>query len=293
MIKVSVPATSANLGPGFDALGIALALYNHFYFCITDQERPPQGAAFLGANSLVHRAAALVAREIGQKVPDWRVAVEAHIPRSRGLGSSASLTVAGLVAANRYFQAGFSPDKLLNLASKLEGHPDNAAPALLGGLIVAVASEQGIIYLRAMPGKPIRAVVAVPDFELPTAKARKVLPEQVSHHDAVQNTGRTALFVSSMLLGNYEHLRYAMEDVLHQPYRLALVPGLREVMAAALSAGALGSCLSGAGPSVLAFVDEYAGEVREAMIRAWQEKGIKAVTYLLDIAEQGASIAEV
>lgn len=290
MLKVSVPATSANLGPGFDALGIALDLTNTFYFCTDAKENPPSGLTFLSSNSLVQRAVDLVASEAGTKSPCWRVAIEAHIPRSRGLGSSASLTVAGLVAANHYLSTGFSMERLVNLASKLEGHPDNAAPALLGGLVIAIATSEGVKYLKAMPGQPICTVVAVPEFELPTAQARRVLPDLVTHHDAVQNTGRTALFVSAMLLGDYRQLRFAMEDVLHQPYRLALVPGMREVMTAAVATGALGSCLSGAGPAILAFVNEGAETVGEAMVAAWQYAGIKATPYILNIASEGASL---
>lgn len=287
MLKVTVPATSANLGPGFDTLGIALDLTNTFYFSATEGERFPQGTKLLSPNSLVQRAAKLVVQETGVKLPKWRVALDSQIPRSRGLGSSASLTVAGLVAAVYYLKAGLSSEKILELACKLEGHPDNAAPALLGGLVVSIVTSEGVKFVKTIPGKPLKTVVAVPEFELPTAQARQVLPTNVSYHDAVQNTGRTALFVSSMLLGDYQHLKYAMEDVLHQPYRLKLVPGLQEVMTAALSSGALGSCLSGAGPSILAFVTDKAEEVSQSMVKAWKKVGIKAKTYILAVQEEG------
>lgn len=286
MLKVSVPATSANLGPGFDTLGIALELSNTFYFCLQG-DKPPKGAAFLPSNSLVERAAELVAGETGKKLPEWRVALEAQIPSSRGLGSSASLTVAGIVAANRYLRADLSSEKLIDLACHLEGHPDNAAPALLGGLVVSIVTPEGVKFLKTVPGKTLQTVVAVPEFLLPTAQAREVLPKQVSFHDAVQNTGRTALFVSSMLMGDYSYLKYAMEDVLHQPYRMDLVPGFREVMAAALNGGALGSCLSGAGPSILAFVTDGAEEVSHNMTKTWAEFGIKSKTYNLAINQIG------
>jgi len=290
MIKVSVPATSANLGPGFDSLGIALNLFNIFYFYDKDKDTPPRGLKILSQNSLVHRAANLVAAEAGLKAPQWQVAIDSQIPRSRGLGSSASLTVAGLVAANYYLAAGFAEEKLISLASRLEGHPDNAAPALVGGLVISISTSEGVKYLKTMPGSPVQAIVAVPDFELPTVQSRQVLPRQVSYKDAVQNTGRTALFVSAMILGDYDKLRYAMEDVLHQPYRFELVPGIQEVMAAALEAGALGSCLSGAGPSILAFANKQAETVSRKMVEAWEKAGIKAKTYILDINNQGAQL---
>lgn len=293
MLKVCVPATSANLGPGFDTLGIALELMNTFYFCLDEEDIPPKGAKFMSANSLVQRGAELVAEETGGKLPKWQVALNAQIPSSRGLGSSASLTVAGIVAANHYLQAGLSSEKLLELACRLEGHPDNAAPALLGGLVVSTVTPEGVKFLKILPGETLKTVVAVPEFTLPTNQAREVLPTQVSYHDAIQNTGRTALFVSSMLLGDYTHLKYAMEDVLHQPYRMDLVPGFKEVMAAAIKSGALGSCLSGAGPSILAFITEKAEEVRHSMTKTWVEFGIKSKAYLLEINRTGVQCQEI
>lgn len=293
MLKITVPATSANLGPGFDALGIALDLYNDFYFWQDKKESPPAGLDILPSGSLAHKAAALAASETGQKTPEWSVAINPRIPPSRGLGSSASLTIAGLAAANYYLSAGLSVERLLKLACRLEGHPDNAAPALLGGLVVSQAVPEGVKYLKMMPGRYLQAVVAVPDFKLPTAKSRDILPALVSHRDAVRNIGRTALFVSSMILGDYSNLSLAMEDFLHQPYRLAMVPGMKEVLAAALDAGALGSCLSGAGPSILAFANEGAGQIRQAMLEAWKNKGIKAEGYILNITAEGAKLREI
>jgi homoserine kinase len=288
IIKVRVPATSANLGSGFDCAGIALDLYNELYFAMEKESKLPLEAHFLHRGSLAHQGFNLVAEKTAKKIPaDLQVAIRASVPRSRGLGSSATLTVAGIVAANILLEANLSEKEIILLASQIEGHPDNAAPAYLGGLVLTVSSGGEIEYFQLKPQASLRAIVAVPNFELATAAARKVLPTLVPHQDAVFNAGRFGLLMTSLLTGEYQFLKSAMEDRLHQPYRLPLVPGLQEVMAAAVAHGALGSCLSGAGPSVLAFCNEQAEEIKRAMRDTWRDCGIKAETYLLDISLRG------
>ena len=287
MIKVRVPATSANLGPGFDSVGLAVNLYNEFYFYEKNKEEPPEGSVILPDNSLAHRAMRILARETGRKAPSVGVAVCAGIPRSRGLGSSATLTVAGLIAADNILGTNLDSEMLIDLAARLEGHPDNAAPALWGGLVISMSTPEGFKCLKIMPRQPLQVVVAAPDFQLSTSAARRVLPKMTPHRDAVQNTGRFGFFIASLLTGDYRCLRLAMDDLLHQPYRLALVPGMKEVMEAALQKGALGCCLSGAGPSILAFCDKNCGEISAAMKKAWENSGIAATTYVLDIDYTG------
>lgn len=287
MLKVNVPATSANLGPGFDSIGIALNLYNLFYFFEKGKEQAPTGSHILEPSSLTHQALSLLSKSVQRKLPHLDVAIDAAVPRSRGLGSSATLTVAGLVAANVLLETQLSAEELIQLATKIEGHPDNAAPALLGGLVLTIMNGQEIKYMKMMPPKPLRTVLAVPNFELETSKARKVLPPEVLHRDAVINTSRFGYFVASMLTGDYSSLYLAMEDKLHQPYRMSLIPGLKSVMDAAVNAGALGSCLSGAGPSVLAFCTDNCDRISQEMTEAWQKNGITANTYVLDICERG------
>ena len=291
MLKVCVPATSANLGSGFDCVGIALDLYNELYFYKEKESDVPSGATLLPKESLAHRGMELVAEAVGQKVPDLNIAIKTVVPRSRGLGSSATLAVAGLVAANVILEANLKEEEIISLASRIEGHPDNAAPALIGGLVISVTSAQGIKYIKVKPQNPLRVIVAVPDFKLATAAARKVLPVVVPHQDAVFNTGRFGLLMTSFLTGDYQLLKLAMEDRLHQPYRLPLVPGLKEVISAAVSRGALGSCLSGAGPSVLAFCDQQVEGISKVMADTWKEYGVSARTYLLEIAEEGTRYA--
>lgn len=289
MIKVQVPATSANLGPGFDYVGMALKLYNEIYFFDAFNEEFPAGSVLLRENSLTHRALNLVAGKVRREMPPLQVAIKAGVPKARGLGSSATLTVAGLVAGNAILQAGLAEDDLINLATMLEGHPDNATPALIGGLVVCMASDGQVRYIKIIPQKKMQVVAVIPEFEVSTADARKVLPNAVSLRDAVDNTGRFGFFIASVLTGNYEHLSFAMDDLLHQPYRLQLVPGMKEVMAAAKEAGALGSCLSGAGPTVLALCEAQADEVMNEMKRAWLSFGIQAEAKILEIEEKGAS----
>ena len=287
MLKVCVPATSANLGSGFDCVGIALNLYNELYFYRQEEKKIPCGTTLLRQGSLAHRGMELVAETVGKKVPELNIAIKTKVPRSRGLGSSATLTVAGIVAANLLSEANLKEEEIISLATKIEGHPDNAAPALVGSLVISVTSTEGIKYIKVKPQSPLGVIVAVPDFKLATAAARKVLPAVVPYRDAVFNTGRFGLLMTSFLTGEYELLKIAMEDRLHQPYRLSLVPGLKEVMSAVISKGALGSCLSGAGPSVLAFCNQQVDLLRKVMEDTWREHGVSAKTYLLEISAKG------
>lgn len=289
MIKVKVPATSANLGPGFDYVGMALEMYNEFYFFDAAEEEMPQGSVQLAEKSLAHQAFRLAFSELRREAPKLRIAIKANIPRTRGLGSSATLTIAGLAAANFINGGLLKEEDLISMATTLEGHPDNAAPALLGGVVVCMVVADSVKYLKFMPQKQLKVVAAVPEFELATADARRVLPRKVSHKDAADNTGRFGFFIASLLTGDYRHLAFAMEDLLHQPYRQKLVPGMEEVMAAALESGALGSCLSGAGPTVLALCDSRFTEVSSQMIRTWEKQGIKASAYTLAVAKEGAA----
>lgn len=293
MLKVRVPATSANLGPGFDAVGIALKLYNDFYIRPQGKGHCPADSVLLSRDSLAHQGVKLLATKTGLPLPALDISISAQVPRSRGLGSSATLTVAGLMGANAFLRAGLSQEELINLATCIEGHPDNAAPALIGGLVVSMNTPQGAKCLRIMPGRPLQVVVVVPDFELATALARKALPKNISHRDAVRNTGRFGFFMTAMALGEYEHLSLAMEDLLHQPYRMPLVPGLQEVMARAVSAGACGSCLSGAGPSILAFCRQDSERVGRAMAETWSEFGIKSEVHALEIEACGATCQQI
>ncbi|HZK18268.1 MAG TPA: homoserine kinase, partial [Clostridia bacterium] len=262
MITVRVPASTTNLGPGFDCLGMALELYN------TVEMFPFPGKLYIevqgeGANeiprnrsNLVYIAACRVFEKTGYPEQGLRIRIANKIPVTRGLGSSASAIVGGLVGANIISGNKLSIKELLNIAAELEGHPDNVAAALLGGLVITTREDDEIKYIKIDPPKDLHCIVAVPDFALSTRVAREILPQQVTLQDAVFNLSRTASLVAAMIKGDLSSLGYAMDDKLHQSFRSSLIPGMKKVFAAAKLAGARGVCLSGAGPSVIAFADE-------------------------------------
>ena len=286
MVKVMVPATSANLGPGFDFLGLALELYNTVSFtpadkwCVTAEG---YGAEMLAGRDdlLVCQALSRVFARMGEKLSGGVVHLENRIPEAGGLGTSAAAIVGGLAAANHYLGEPLTKDDLLTLAAELEGHPDNVAPAIFGGL-VGVVKEKGTAgptytYLK-MPFPPeLQVVVAVPKLKVATMKARSLLPKQVPLAEATFNLARTGLLVGACFSGRLDLLRLAMEDALHQNRRAVLIPGFHQVIASAYHEGALGAALSGSGPTIIAFAPATKKEaVGEAMVSAFTEQGIDA-----------------
>jgi homoserine kinase len=293
-IRLRIPATTANLGPGFDALGLALTLYNRVSVetaggrdISVSVRGEGEGRIPTDGTNRFCIAAKKVYDRLGRPTPGLHARMETAIPLARGLGSSATAAVAGLVAANKLCGAPLSDADLIGLATDIEGHPDNAVPCLLGGFTASAHTEGKVSYVRALPGGPIRAVVAVPAFELETAKARAALPETVSRRDAVYNVAHTALVTLAFAKGDFGVLRTATQDRLHQPYRAHLIPGMARVFDAALSAGALGAAISGAGPSLIAFVQDDAERVGEAMRRAWEAEGVASRSLVLDVDTQG------
>lgn len=293
--EIFVPATSANLGPGFDCMGLALPFGTHFHV----QEAPHAPAyrmegleaALLADRNLFLVAAARLAERVGRRLPDWDVTVRSEIPLARGLGSSASAVVGGLAAANRALAAGWGLADLLALATEIEGHPDNVAPALFGGLCVAVQGPRGPVCAPVPMADPPAWVVAIPAFALSTAKARAALPAVVPLQDAVYNVGRAALLTAALVSGRHELLIDALSDRLHEPYRQTLVPGMPEVVGAAKEAGAYGVTLSGAGPTLLAWCSpEHQEAVAERMVTAWEEAGVEAHARMVGLGKRGMTI---
>lgn len=295
MISVRVPATSANLGPGYDAVGLALSLSMRIGL-----ERSPypivevRGAGSdlipTGPEHPAYRAARFVAEMVDETDAHFHLVQENSIPPARGLGGSAAALVGGAVAANDLLGRALAPPDLLNLVCDLDGHPDNAAPALLGGLVIGTLTPQGVSAVRLEP-KGLKAAVAVPDFAVSTTAARRALPEHVPHRDAVFNVGRSGLLLGALATGEYELLRVAMQDRLHQPYRSHLIPGLEDVIEAAGEAGAYGACLSGSGPTVLAFAPEdRADEIARAMRLAFEGRGVTAEAWALEVDLAGARV---
>ncbi len=277
MIKVSVPASSANLGAGFDALGIALTLYNHIWMeeadgCII--ESADNTAIPTDETNLVYQAAKTLYEHCGKPFRGLYIRQESNIPMTRGLGSSSACLIGGLLGANTLLGSPLSRTEICHLATQMEGHPDNVAPALMGGLVTSVV-EQGQVYTTSLPVWPeITFAVFIPDFPLSTEKARAVLPEQVTREDAIYNLSRAALMTASLCTGRLDNLRVAVQDRLHQPYRKHFIEHLDTIFEIAYEAGAYAAAISGAGPSVLAILDRNNRSFIDDANRQLAEHGI-------------------
>ena len=297
-VTVTVPATTSNLGPGFDCLGLALDLRNELTLELRDERGPArveisgEGAKTLPRDErsmLVKAARLILPRSLSGRLVFKSVN---RIPLARGLGSSAAAAVAGLWAGAHLFGTlRTSEDELEALAVELEGHPDNVAPCVHGGL-TARLTEGGRPRAHRLNIHPsLSAVVCVPAFELATKKARAALPRMVPLVDAVYNSSRAILLARALETGHTSHLPDLMDDRLHQPYRARLVPGLREALAAAVKAGAAGAALSGSGPTVFAFIEgDRAAKVGTAMKLAFAKKRISSRWLPLAVDHQGVRI---
>ena len=293
-ILVKVPATTANLGPGFDALGLPLDLWNESTFEPADDftvyiEGEGKGRLAHGKHNMILRAAQKLADRLGRKLPPFVVHCINHIPSGSGLGSSAAATLTGLLAANVLTQSALSEEEILNLATEIEGHSDNAAPALLGGLVVSTAGE-GKMIVRRLPVTALDVTVVVPDFHFPTKQARNALPEQVKRKDAIHNISRAVLVTEAFRTGDLSLLGEAMTDKLHQPYRIPLIPGAQAALDAMKRAGASAVALSGAGPGLIAFSAKRERSIGEAGRRAFADSGLGARFFELKISPNGAQV---
>lgn len=297
MVRVIVPATTANLGPGFDTMGLALDMYTEVIMeaggegiRITSEG---EGSEELSSSedNLIYKCAKKLFDSVEYEPKGLSLRIINGIPLSRGLGSSASAIIAGLLAAREISAANISDYELLKMATEVEGHPDNVAPALFGGFVLSRMEGKEIIYRKIDVDDKLLAVVAIPEFELPTEKSRAILPRTVSREDAIFNIGNASLLVYSLLMKDYSLLRKAMNDRLHEPYRIPLVPGLEEVKRRALGAGAFSAALSGAGPTVIAFADEHSSEsVRTAMEEGFRSAGIDSDVRILNLQNKGAIV---
>lgn len=301
-VRVRVPASAANLGPGFDCLGLALTLYHSLTVTeLSGGEGVEVCVAGEGADVLprdeenaVYRAMSSFFEQSGYRPGRLRIESESEIPVARGLGSSAAAVLSGLAAAALLSGDKVDPLRMMALAAAVEGHLDNVAASLLGGFCVVGPSSAGGVgeYIRMEAPDGLGAAVAVPDFTVDTRRARELLPGTLPFRDAVANQGRVAMLTAAMATGRLDLLGAAMEDCIHQPHRAALVPGLDRVCRAAVKAGAYGAVLSGSGPSVLALVrpgDEAPGS---AMQEAWQLEGVHSRALLLEIDGVGLRAEE-
>jgi homoserine kinase len=294
-LLVKVPATSANLGPGFDSLGLALDLWNETTITLAIEfsiRVKGEGADKLSndKNNLIFCAAQRLAEFAGRSLPQFHADCINQIPLSSGLGSSAAATLTGLLAANALLGNPLLKEEILGLASEMEGHPDNVAPALMGGLVVSTVENEKVIARQIPTAAPLRVTFVLPDFHLPTKEARAALPEKVSMKDAVHNISRAVLVTEAFRNGDFDLLGKAMTDTLHQPYRLKLIPGAEAAMDAAKEAGASAVALSGAGPSLIAFSSKAESGIGEAIQREFEAAGLTARIFNLGVSSHGAEI---
>ena len=298
-VKVKVPGTSANCGPGFDSIGIACTIYNELELTLNNSGKLIIEIDGEGKNNIpcdernvVWKSIQYLLRKAEKKYDGGIIKMSNGIPLARGLGSSAAAIVAGLMAANLAIGTPFNKQEVFQMATDIEGHPDNVAPAIFGGITLSIDQDHIAQCLSFMPQKELKLVVAIPSFNLSTKMARRVLPNTVPLQDAVFNVSRTALLVGALCKGEYQHLRNALGDKLHQPYRLGLIPGMEDVFNEALENGALGVALSGAGPCLIAFTNRKMNEIGEAMVNAFKSNGVNAKYVVLDIDSQGVQAKE-
>jgi homoserine kinase len=308
-VSVKVPATTANLGPGFDCMGMALPLYN----TITIEETVLPGTGIeinviagnesidqmsldnipLDENSIVYKAVELLYNSIGQTPSELKINIHSNIPVARGLGSSSSVIVGALIAANELLGHPADEVALLSIACEIEGHPDNITPAIVGGLVISSQEDDGSVVYRKLNWPSEWAVtVCVPDFELSTDIARSVLPKEVPMKDAIFNAKRLAMFVEAVNTKDSELMKLALQDRLHQPYRMKLVPGLDRIMENLKHFdNVLGCVLSGAGSSILIISEKNnLDKIRNVVKETWANLNIKCEIKTLSIENNGAQI---
>lgn len=295
MIQIKVPASSANLGSGTDCLGVALPLYLTAAFEEADKPEivfDDGTAPVAPEQNLLHTAARKVFRMAGRELPPLRITIQSSVPLARGMGSSACAIVAGVWGADALLGNPFSQDALLKAAVEIEGHPDNVLPCALGGFTVAMQTADKVYYTKTAVDKSVRFVAAVPEYELPTKRAREVLPQQVPLQDALGQLQRACYLVSCFQRGDFSQLREATRDALFTPARRALIPGFESVRQRAEQAGAACAVISGAGPTVLAMATDAktAKAAAAAMQEAFESAGLSCKTHILHADNNGVSV---
>ena len=299
-ITVKVPATSANIGSGFDALGLALSLYNEVSFRKTDEGGLSLVVEGLGQGkittdferNLVGQAMLRAALVNGKTLPENGViTLFNRIPLARGLGSSSAAVVGGLLLGNELTGRGMDENQILHEATLMEGHPDNAAPALLGGLCMSVTDEKKKVSVQTFAlDEGLSFITVSPDKEVRTADARAVLPQTIDYHAAVFNVAHVAFLVGAFIGKRYDLLRTGLQDKLHMPYRLPLIPGGAEALAAAEKAGAVGATVSVSGSTLIAFAVKGEEQIAQAMKDVFKSVGLASVHHILKACNDGVQI---
>jgi homoserine kinase len=304
-VSIAVPGTTANIGPGFDCLGAALTLHNQFAFALGTDDDSPLQISVTGTeadrvipdrDNLAYQAFCKLYAHLDKNPPNVKIAIDLGVPLARGLGSSATAIVGGLMGANALAGNPLSPAELMQLAIAIEGHPDNVVPALFGGCRLSASNpssgNDSDWSICDIPWHPdIVPIIAIPDFELSTAEARKVLPQSYSRADAIYNVAHLGLLLRGLETGNGDWLHVGIGDRIHQPYRQTLIQGYDTVRSAALAAGAYGMAISGAGPTLLALASpQNAATVVEVMKTAWEREGMTADVRSVQIDTVGARV---
>lgn len=300
MLKIKVPATSANLGPGFDTLGLAIKVYNTFIFSkinkgieiiIRDKNTGnifeiPRG------DNLLYQSMKFLFDKNGKEFEGLRIIEEIDIPFARGMGSSATAVVAGLVAANILMDKPYSEKEIINFSVKIEGHPDNVLPALKGGFVINVMGDD-LVYKKMAISNNLKIIMLIPDFQLKTEDLRNVLPDEIKYQDAIFNQSRTALLTACLYDNDWSKLRFAMEDRLHQDYRAELIPGFHTLLEVAYQYGALGVALSGAGPSLIAFCKQDGELIGQKMVAEFAKYKISSTYILSEVDNKGIQVEKI
>jgi homoserine kinase len=294
IVKVKVPATTANLGAGFDTFGLALTLYNEFEVEEADgvfiESYPENEFLKNPENNLFIKVVKYLCEAEGKTFHGAKLKQTVNIPVARGLGSSATAIVAGILTSFAVHKKPLTDEEFFKVAYLFEPHPDNLLPAWKGGFITALKTEDKTYYSKIDFPQELKAVVVIPDFELSTELARSVLPKEIPLKDAVFNIQRASLFIRALQEKRFDLLKVAMEDRLHQPYRKSLIPNFDKVIQYAYDSGAVGASLSGAGSTMLALTLDNFDKIGQAMVSAFSEAGIDAKYHVLDVDTEGAKV---
>lgn len=294
MVKVRIPASTANLGSGFDSIGIALDLYNYVEMEVSDhcEISSADGSEIpTGKDNLIYFSAEKVFEKANIPFTGMKIIEENHIPFARGLGSSSACIAGGVFGANEILGKPFSKAELLDIAAEIEGHPDNVSPAIMGGFTVNAMEEKNVRFIKSNVPKKLVFIAFVPPFELKTADARAVMPKEVTIKDSVYNLSRCGLLAASFLSGNFENLRCACCDKLHQPYRLGLIPGGEKIIEESYAKGALAAYISGAGSTMAAIFDCGKEEAERIALSVLSAEGFSGWKYFILNADNSGAAA--
>jgi homoserine kinase len=294
MIRIKIPCSTSNLGPGFDTLGLAL---NRYLFLSAEEsngliisvEGNGKDHIVTDSTNLVYSALTATAQKVGRTLPPLHLHINNGVPAYGGLGGSGAAIAGGVFLADQLLNIGLSREDMLNIAVEIEGHPDNVSAALFGGLTINCFDAERKVHCTSVKiEKKLSVVTCSPHFQVQTKEARKILPQQVTLKDAVTNIENAASLVAAMMNGNFEALRYVTAEKLHEQYRSTLIPGYEAVRTAALDAGALSFNISGAGPTVFAFTVHNEQQIADAMQKTFQKNGQTATTEIMSIENNGA-----